>query len=281
MKCNLCDAPIKAGEGRCPSCGNWQTIDAGEVRHNRLVKLTEYSERPIERIHTGIIDETLGGGLARSAAYILTGWPGAGKSTLVLQLMAVVTKATYLCIEEGPHKIVARGKRLGTRIEHIDAIVDVEAATLEPKLEGIIADNDLVILDSLTGLYGDDLKGASNFTQNIVKMTDKSRCCVILVVHVNKGGDPAGLEAVQHWTDCNLQFQVDESSDLRTIKPLKNRHGPADITTVLHMSEKGLAQVRVIQPAYLEEMNAAAEQRDITKQAIEASRKRRARRNGL
>ena len=230
---------------------------------NRIVPLTSFPLLHTTRVPTGLFDETLGGGFVRGSVYLLSGWPGAGKSTLCVQVLKQseqLQRGTYVCVEEHPAAITKRAERLGISLEHVDAMVDVDRETLLESVTPLLDTNDLILIDSISAIYGKALEDAVDFVSALVRAAQGKACVILCVVHVNKDGETAGLEALQHAPDCNLIMTVKE--DRRTIEALKNRNGAAFIKTVFLMTAQGLIRAAEQAPSPNDEFRPAGKSRN-------------------
>jgi DNA repair protein RadA/Sms len=216
------------------------------------VGLHEVEVRKELRRSTGIgeLDRVLGGGLVEGAVVLLGGDPGIGKSTLLLQALAVggETKGLYVSGEESAQQIALRAHRLGavqkdlrllteTRIERV-----LEAAEREaPRV---------LVIDSIQTLYSEALSGAPGTvsqlresTARLVRYAKRSGTTVFLVGHVTKEGVLAGPRVLEHMVDTVLYFEGDEGSRYRIVRAVKNRYGAAHELGVFAMTESGLREV--------------------------------------
>lgn len=254
--CNLCRGPLKLGKTKCHHCGHWQfTVNEGDgsehdTRNDGSVLLEDIDESTIERVSTDLLDICLDGGLVRSDVILIGGGPGAGKSTLMLQVAEQLCEhglVMYISAEEDIKAIKMRAKRLKVNAQRrlrllpaLSGVANIGAMLLAYRPKFIIADS----LDSLSGRNADE---------EIVILTVIKKYCVdlqapaLIISQINKAGDYAGLKAKQHAVDVLLTFDqdpVEMGSDglekIRVMETIKNRSGRAGTQALFEMTELGL-----------------------------------------
>lgn len=251
MKCAKCKTEIPEGKLRCPQCKEFQITTH---RADGSVLLADVVSSDIDRIRTGPWDEVFGTnfktgqkGVARSSVNLIGGSPGAGKSTLLLQgadeiCEQVPGEVLYLAAEEPIDQIKARADRLDIKWQ--GRIRLVECMTGEANVADIIAQYEpgMLFLDSVSAMAGDDMATQVKICKIIKQFCAKFRLPAIVLSHVNKSGEIAGLEALQHEVDSVISFFPDgEGQDAaRVLYVEKNRNGLAYISYPLSMTEKGL-----------------------------------------
>lgn len=254
-ECPLCHHKYPGEKNRCPSCGHWSfTADVGpgnhDVKTDGSVLFEDIDEAAIERLSTGIIDDCLGGGIIRTDVILIGGGPGAGKSTLVLQICEAFCKhgtVMYVAAEEDVKAIKLRGKRLDIKTHRrlrllpaLSGVANVGAMLWAHRPNFIIMDS----IDSLSGRNADE---------EIVILTILKKFCVelqapaIVISQINKAGDYAGLKAKQHAVDVLVTFDADpverdpEGGDyIRIMETIKNRSGRAGVRQFFCMTPSGL-----------------------------------------
>jgi DNA repair protein RadA/Sms len=260
MKCTKCKTEIPDGKLRCPNCKEFQIT--GHSVSNGSVLLSDVVSSDIDRIATGPWDEVFGTtfkkgvpvskGVARSSVNLLGGAPGCGKSTLILQgadkvCTQIPGEVLYLAAEEPTDQIKARADRLG--IEWQGRIRMVPCMTGEANVEDIIIQYEPIFLlvDSVSAMAGDDMNMQVKICMVIKNFCSKYRIPAIALSHINKSGEIAGLEALQHAVDSVISFFPDgDGQDApRVLHVEKNRNGLAFITYALSMTEKGLVPFQV------------------------------------
>lgn len=267
--CQSCGATSSRWAGRCPACGEWNTVaeetaaaspmDAKAKRKGRpasvnLVSLNDETE-PAPRLTTGIaeFDRVTGGGLAPGAAILLAGDPGIGKSTLLLQLAAELAasrrQAVYFSGEEATQQIRMRAKRLGVSGAPLALASETNTSAILSTLESDTPP-DLVVIDSIQTLWTDLLEAAPGTVsqvrasvQALISYAKRKSSAVILVGHVTKDGQIAGPKVVEHMVDTVLYFEGDNSHLFRLLRSVKNRFGPANEVGVFEMGSAGLKEV--------------------------------------
>jgi DNA repair protein RadA/Sms len=282
--CQNCGTVHSRLAGKCDGCGEWNTIveddpmggigsGPGKVpKKGRPVTLTslsgEIEEAP--RIPTGMgeLDRATGGGFVRGSAVLIGGDPGIGKSTLLMQAAAALSRrghrVIYVSGEEAVAQVRLRAQRLGA------ADTDVLLAA-ETNVEDILATisegkrPDLVIIDSIQTLWSDTADSAPGTVtqvrtgvQAMIRYAKQTGATMVLVGHVTKEGQIAGPRVVEHMVDAVLYFEGDRGHHYRILRTVKNRFGPTDEIGVFEMSDKGLLEVANPSELFLGERNEKA-----------------------
>lgn len=254
--CPLCSGKLLAEKAKCPHCGHWAfnaAVEEGahDLLNDGSVLLEDIDENTIARVKTGLLDECLDGGLVRSDVVLIGGGPGAGKSTLMLQVAETLAcdhgLVMYISAEEDIKAIKMRANRLKVKTKRrlrllpaLSGVSNIGAMLMAHKPKFIIADS----LDSLSGRNADE---------EIVILTVIKKYCVeleapaLIISQINKAGDYAGLKAKQHAVDVLLTFDQDEvelGSDgiekIRIMETIKNRSGRAGTQALFEMTGLGL-----------------------------------------
>ncbi|MCL2556983.1 MAG: DNA repair protein RadA [Treponema sp.] len=273
--CSACGHREPKWLGRCPECGEWNTLvetaespgagrKAGSREVPRTFPLASVESKEGARISSGIaeLDRVLGGGIMRRSAVLVGGEPGIGKSTLLLQAAAaarVRNKVLYVSGEESAGQIKLRADRLGLAatgdIERIEVICSSSLSEVETALEAVKPS--LVMVDSAQTLFSPDA-GAIPGTVGqmkycsfeLVSWVKERDAALFLVAHVTKEGVIAGPKTLEHLVDTVLYFErndktsgLSEGRDCRFLRATKNRFGSIDEIGIFTMGEKGLAPV--------------------------------------
>ncbi len=279
--CQNCGTVHNRWAGKCDACGAWNTIveedPAGGIgggpgktpKKGRAVALTSLSGEieDAPRIETGIaeLDRATGGGFVRGSAILVGGDPGIGKSTVLMQAAAALSRrgsrVIYVSGEEAVAQVRLRAQRLGA------ADTDVLLAA-ETNVEDILATlaegprPDLVIVDSIQTLWSDIAESAPGTVtqvrtgaQAMIKFAKQTGATVVLVGHVTKEGQIAGPRVVEHMVDAVLYFEGDRGHHYRILRTVKNRFGPTDEIGVFEMSDMGLREVANPSELFLGERN--------------------------
>jgi DNA repair protein RadA/Sms len=279
--CQNCGTIHTRWAGKCEGCGEWNTIiednpsagiGAGPGRvpkKGRAVALVPLSGESEEapRIATGMseLDRATGGGFVRGSALLIGGDPGIGKSTVLMQAAAALSRrghrVIYVSGEEAVAQVRLRAQRLGA------AETDVLLAA-ETNVEDILATlsegkrPDLVIVDSIQTLWSDVADSAPGTVtqvrtgvQAMIRFAKQTGATVVLVGHVTKDGQIAGPRVVEHMVDAVLYFEGDRGHHYRILRTVKNRFGPTDEIGVFEMSDKGLREVANPSELFLGERN--------------------------
>ena len=265
--CNQCGCTVPKWCGQCPDCGEWNTmneeirtptsqsqksIGGGGVYTNAL-RLSEITTEYTSRFDTGIgeLNRVLGGGLVKGSLVLLSGDPGIGKSTILLQAcehLGKKHKILYVAGEESAHQIKSRAQRLGVQTENLFVLCETDTQYI---CEFLRSDKpDIVIVDSIQTLAISEIQSLpGSITQvrestNLLMRTAKALDIpVFLVGHVNKDGNIAGPKVLEHIVDCVLYFEGEKHISCRILRAVKNRFGSTNEIGVFEMSEQGLMEV--------------------------------------
>ncbi len=267
--CSECGYESAKWYGKCPGCGEWNTMEeeirtaspaagkAGEAHRapavSRAVKIREITADSEQRYHTGFqeLDRVLGGGIVKGSLVLLTGDPGIGKSTILLQIcrtLGETLEVLYVSGEESPHQIKLRADRLGVTTESLSIMGETDAQGI---CEYIRAEKPgIVIIDSIQTMNITDMASSPGSVSqvrectNLFLRTAKSLDIPILVVgHVNKDGNVAGPKLLEHIVDAVLYFEGERNLSYRILRAVKNRYGSTNEIGVFEMLDTGLSEV--------------------------------------
>lgn len=267
--CNKCGYETPKWMGQCPNCNEWNTLEEEIVSDKRAVTgtsstsvkktisgaktLSQISVSDEQRFVTEIseLDRVLGGGIVKGSVVLLSGDPGIGKSTILLQICQSLhdkLNILYVSGEESPVQIKLRAARLGVSGDNITIISETDTqAICEYIME---AKPDLVMIDSIQTLQISELTlSAGSIVQvrestNMLLRTGKPLNIPIFIVgHVNKGGDIAGPKVLEHIVDTVLYFEGERNQSYRILRAIKNRFGSTNEIGVFEMTEHGLQEV--------------------------------------
>ena len=280
--CDSCGNDTPKWEGRCSSCGEWNTL--GEVLLDRnagggrqrarspaapATELAEVSTANLPRLEvsSGEVNRVLGGGIVPGSMVLIAGDPGIGKSTLVLQMVADIAAgagpALFVTGEESMAQVKLRADRLGVSgkgiyLMHATALGDVLARLEETKPA-------LCVVDSIQTIYDDSLSSSAGSVAQIRECTralmawaKTSGVPLLLTGHVTKGGDIAGPRVLEHMVDVVLHLEGEQLSSWRLLRAVKNRYGSTNEVGVFEMAERGLIDVRDPSQAFLSERREGA-----------------------
>ena len=269
--CQSCGAVTARWTGKCPSCGEWNSIIeeatttttsspalvAIKGGKGRLAKFeTLNAETPdAPRLKTGIaeLDRVLGGGMVPGAAVLVGGDPGIGKSTLLLQAAAELAqdgmRVVYLSGEEAPAQVRMRAGRLGLAEAPVALGTETNIANIIATLGSGPAPA-LVVIDSVQTLWSEGIESAPGTISQLrgcaaalISYAKTSGATLVLVGHVTKDGQIAGPKVIEHMVDTVLYFESLSGHQFRILRAVKNRFGPTDEIGVFEMRFEGLKQV--------------------------------------
>ncbi len=260
--CSECGHVYPKWVGRCTECGEWNTVTEQEetprahVKSGRTLKpktLGEISVKDDVRFKTGSgeLDRVLGGGLVAGSLVLLSGDPGIGKSTLLLQICSFLDKTgkiLYVSGEESERQIKLRADRLGVTGDNLWLLSDNDCEAINASI--IEEKPDVVIIDSIQTMQITDISSAQGSITQVRECTSvfmqtakKYGIPIIIVGHVNKDGGIAGPKVLEHIVDTVLTFEGDKQLSYRILRAVKNRFGSTNELGVFRMTDKGLEEV--------------------------------------
>ena len=266
--CTECGFESAKWYGKCPSCNAWNTMEE-EVRNTtttakrihsavgsgiiaKPVGLHEIDSTVDQRYHTGLseLDRVLGGGLVKGSLVLISGDPGIGKSTILLQIcqyMGNTLKILYVSGEESVKQIKLRASRLGVTSDNLSLMAETDIQAILEQVR--VVKPDILIVDSIQTMNHTDITSSpGSITQvrectNAIMHTAKDLEIPALVVgHVNKDGAIAGPKVLEHIVDAVLYFEGDRHNSYRILRAVKNRYGSTNEIGVFDMTETGRPQ---------------------------------------
>ena len=261
--CQNCGFHSPKWLGRCPNCGEWNTL-IEEVEEEVAAEFSfppsepvlyeEIKEAKRERIKSGIeeLNPVLGGGIVLGSLVLIGGEPGIGKSTLLLQVsrdFAVQDKKVlYVSGEESLEQIKVRGERLGLQDGKLYLLA-------ETNLERILTHADrlnpqIFVLDSVQTIFSSKLSSTPGtisqvreVTNQVFRFAKKNQISSFLIGHITKEGSLAGPKSLEHMVDVVLYFEGERDHSHRVLRALKNRFGPVSELAIFEMGSRGLQPV--------------------------------------
>ena len=268
--CRVCGAEYPKWSGKCLQCGSWNTLEetvilpaakGGSISSAAAAKsaaaatpITEINFTDEQRYNTGIgeLNRVLGGGIVKGSVVLLSGDPGIGKSTILLQVAGNLAKrhsVLYVTGEESANQLKLRAQRLGVNQPALSVMAESDVLAICGYISQALPQ--LVMIDSIQTMHLEGLSSSTgSITQvrectNILLKTAKTlNISVIIVGHINKGGDIAGPKILEHIVDTVLYFEGDRVNSYRILRAQKNRFGSTNEIGVFEMLENGLTEVQ-------------------------------------
>lgn len=263
--CSECGNEFSKWNGKCPSCGAWNTLvesepvtvvvsgKAAPVGKFEYSRISEIKYEDETRYDTGIseLDRVLGGGLVKGSLVLIGGDPGIGKSTLLLQICGFMGKdrtVLYVSGEESERQIKLRAERLGVACENLflasnNNCESIIKAVCENKPEVVIIDSIQTITSSAITSMAGSIVQVRECTGAFMRMAKSEEIPVFIVSHVNKDGGIAGPKIMEHIVDTVLYFEGEKQMAYRILRAIKNRFGSTNEIGVFRMDDDGLSQV--------------------------------------
>ncbi len=265
--CTECGAESMKWYGRCPSCGEWNTLQeelrqtsnvravsaACAVSRAKVQQMTTLAPEGEYRCTTGMheLDRVLGGGIVKGGLMLIGGDPGIGKSTLLLQIcqhLGQSMKILYVSGEESEKQIKLRADRLNVTTDNLYLLCETDVQAI---LDVVTAEKpDLLIVDSIQTVSLSTVSSSPGSVTQVRESTSAIMHAVksmdlptFIVGHVNKDGAIAGPKVMEHIVDCVLYFEGDKNSSYRILRCIKNRYGSTNEIGVFEMSDDGLKEV--------------------------------------
>src|SRR6266540_328532 len=283
--CQNCGAAYNRWQGKCDSCGEWNTLAEEDTtgatsmpvsirsrRKGRTFALESLTGKSQEapRLSSGMVelDRVTGGGFVRGSVLLVVGDPGIGKSTLLIQVAARLARAGHRAIYISGEEAVAQVRLRAERLGLADAAVELAAETAVEDIVATLSEGAtprLVVIDSIQTMWTDAVESAPGTVtqvrgtaQAMIRFAKRSGAAVILVGHVTKDGQIAGPRVIEHMVDAVLSFEGEGSQQFRILRAVKNRFGPTDEIGVFEMTGAGLCEVANPSELFLSERDLGA-----------------------
>ena len=267
-KCSACTYTQSRWLGRCPQCGEWNTLEEcivekdsngrREIQEKAVaLSLSEVSKNERARFSTGIeeLDRVLGGGAAFRSAILIGGEPGIGKSTLMLQACSCNLtsggknnfRVLYVSGEESSTQIKERAERLQIKEDAISLLCttrleDILSCLEEQVPNFIIVDSIQTVYSALAGLIPGTVNQLKYCANELIQWVKEHEAVLIMSAHVTKEGVIAGPKSLEHMVDTVISFES-TSDEFRFLRSTKNRFGSVDEIGIFEMTERGLVEV--------------------------------------
>ena len=264
--CRECGASHHQWAGQCLDCKEWNTLEEivisqaasskseilKDLPASKVQNLSEITAQNKERLSTGLseLDRTLGGGLVDGSVVLIGGDPGIGKSTLILQALAVIntTNSTlYVSGEESAEQVSERAIRLEIKEDilfisetHLEKILKL-SKDVQPKV--IVIDSIQTMVTDISTSAPGSVTQVRDCAAQLTQYAKQTNTVLLLIGHVTKGGALAGPRILEHMVDTVLYFEGDPGGRYRIIRAVKNRFGSVNEISVFAMGEKGLQQI--------------------------------------
>lgn len=265
--CSSCGNETPKWQGRCPACGEWNTLVEHVEKPTPILKgkgngfdavknpqrIQDVDSQQELRFSTGMgeLDRVLGGGAVEGSLVLVGGAPGIGKSTLLLQICNSLCdgrKVLYVSGEESEKQIKLRAQRLSVMPEQLFILSETRLSDIIETTNQL--QPDILIVDSIQTLYNEDNESApgsvsqvKDCTMSMMHLSKSKGITVFVVGHINKDGAIAGPKVLEHMVDCVLYFEGDSNSSYRLLRAVKNRFGSTNEIGVFEMVDSGLLEV--------------------------------------
>ena len=264
--CSECGYSSPKWNGQCPDCGEWNTLieqtvqpkntakkSYNDITSFKAEKLSEIADTTEHRFDTGTaeLNRVLGGGLVKGSLVLLSGDPGIGKSTLLLQTTQALSKEKkilYVSGEESPHQLKLRAGRLKVTSDNLYILCQTDAEAIGEYIRTQLPE--VVIIDSIQTMSINSLNSLPGSIAQVrecanlfMRLSKSLNIPIIIVGHVNKDGNIAGPKVLEHIVDCVLYFEGEKQLSYRILRAVKNRFGSTNEIGVFEMKDSGLHEV--------------------------------------
>lgn len=274
--CTNCGSITSKWFGKCPECESWNTIIEQEIEEedNKKIKnkarvisdlVVDPQNSKIEKINSSAYDENirfqtginefdrvLGGGLVKGSVVLVSGEPGIGKSTLLLQICQTIgekLRILYVTGEESLSQIKLRAKRVSVNSENLAVLSENCINKIIPEIN--LYQPDVVIIDSIQTMFEEtcasiagSVSQVKQATSILINKAKEDGISILIVGHVNKDGAIAGPKVLEHMVDAVLYFEGDKQHSYRIIRAIKNRYGSTNEIGMFEMSDIGLTEIQ-------------------------------------
>lgn len=264
FSCNNCGAKYPKWMGQCVQCNEWNTIEEEIVKskkipeqkilenNSKVQEIKDISTQKNERIkiYDNELNRVLGGGLVPGSLILISGEPGIGKSTLVLQIsISVNKKVLYVSGEESQQQIKIRADRISNDQTECYILTETNLELILKSIENILPE--IIVIDSIQTVQTDNIDNSQGSTPQIkectstlIKVAKQSGIPIIIIGHITKDGNIAGPKVLEHMVDVVLNFEGDKNHQYRILRSKKNRFGSTSEIGIYEMFDKGLQIVK-------------------------------------
>lgn len=263
--CTACGADFPKWAGRCPACGQWNTMVEEKVTSTpsgrtaapgrpkvkpRPVNDIETTDEPRYRMPSEELNRVLGGGLVKGSIVLIGGEPGIGKSTLLLQNLLAIRnrRILYVSGEESASQLKLRADRIGRGSDNVFIVCETSLENIYRHIEEV--EPEILVVDSIQTIASDALESSAGSVSQVrecaaslLKFAKDSGVPVLLVGHITKEGAIAGPKVLEHIVDAVLQFEGDRQYMYRLLRAIKNRFGSTNEMGIYEMCQRGLREV--------------------------------------
>lgn len=262
--CSDCGFITSKWMGKCPNCDSWGTIDEEfefkisttslKKEAQKSIKINEIKFEKDFRTKTKYeeFDRVLGGGLTKGEVVLITGNPGIGKSTFLLQISNEYAKnrnVLYISGEESVKQIKERAVRIQVNSSKLNLLSETNLEVIEQTIEN--EKPEVIIIDSIQTIYSENVSSVPGSVSQIrecsLKLIDIAKnndISFYIVGHVTKDGKLAGPKLLEHMVDAVLSFEGDENNYYRIIRSIKNRYGSTNEISIFDMREDGVSEIK-------------------------------------
>ncbi len=287
--CSECGAESTKWMGKCPSCGEWNTMveeiisrdpdNAKTSRGRSFIEGSSSKPQLLSTIESGDenrtisgneeLDRVLGGGMVKGSMILIGGEPGIGKSTLSLQIPLYCNnlKTLYVSGEESARQIKMRGERLGGNPDNCLVLSETLLENILDHTKAVAPQ--LLIVDSIQTIYSQNIDSTAGSVSQVkecaaslLRYAKETETPVIIIGHITKEGSLAGPKVLEHIVDVVLQFEGDTRHSYRILRSIKNRFGSTSELAVYQMTGNGLKEIlnpsEMFIPMHGEDLSGAA-----------------------
>ena len=262
--CNNCGAKYPKWMGQCSQCGEWNTVEEEIIQSkkksepniilnkSKLKEIKEIDAETTERIKIGDneLNRVLGGGIVPGSVILISGEPGIGKSTLILQIsISINKKVLYVSGEESQQQIKIRADRISENQTECYVLTETNLELILKSIENILPE--IIIIDSIQTIQTDNIENSQGSTPQIkectstlIKVAKQTGIPIIIIGHITKDGNIAGPKVLEHMVDVVLNFEGDKKHQYRILRSKKNRFGSTSEIGIYEMFNKGLEIVK-------------------------------------
>ena len=262
--CNNCGAKYPKWMGQCSQCGEWNTVDEEIIQSkkksepniilnkSKLKEIKEIDTETTERIKISDneLNRVLGGGIVPGSVILISGEPGIGKSTLILQISIFIKrKVLYISGEESQQQIKLRANRISKNHNECYILTETNLELILKSIEALMPD--LIVIDSIQTIQTDGIENIQGSTPQIkectstlIKVAKQTGIPIIVIGHITKDGNIAGPKVLEHMVDVVLNFEGDKNNLYRILRSKKNRFGSTSEIGIYEMLDTGLNIVK-------------------------------------